>query len=198
MENLNVVNDTQTAVVEPSETESRQGASVSGTPDINREAEFTDRRQTASQNSGFRKMRLENERQKREIEALKTQISGMSDYSTLSKQRDTYLKRLVDDKMSSDLKKIQKLDPSIKSLESIGGDFAKLIQNGIDASVAYIAVKRAAEGARPKRPPMPGAIGVTEKTTGEFFTSRELDRLTSKDLENPAIFKKAMESLKRL
>ena len=32
----------------------------------------------------------------------------------------------------------------------------------------------------------------------EFFTSEELDRLSQKDLENPAIFDKAMKSLKKI
>ena len=76
--------------------------------------------------------------------------------------------------------------------------YNNLIENGVDAKVAFSAVRAANEDSLVKRPPETGSVGVTEDAQGEFFSSRELDRLTPRDLDNPVIFKKAMKSLKRL
>jgi len=198
MDNLNVVNDTQQAVVEPAVSTSETGAVSLGTPEDTDNAEFTVRKQSALENSGFRKMRLQNEQYKSEIDKLKQQISDMSDYDTLKQNSKLYLEKLANDSMLRDLERIQKIDPSVESLDSIGGDFVKLIENGVDATVAFLAVSKATEGKVSPKPPKTGAVGFSEKRERGYFSSRELDRLTEKDLENPAIFKKAMESLKKL
>lgn len=50
-----------------------------------------------------------------------------------------------------------------------------------------------------KAPPSTGDIkGSTTKAEKEFYTNEELDNLTSKDLDDPKIFEKAMRSLKKL
>ena len=100
--------------------------------------------------------------------------------------------------MRADLEAIRGIDPGVSDLASIGGDFLRLIENGVDAKVAFSAVRAANEDSLVKRPPETGSVGVTEDAQGEFFSSRELDRLTPRDLDNPVIFKKAMKSLKRL
>ena len=180
MENKNVVNDTQQAVVAPEVAVSEDGGAVSTDTGV------ANRTQTAEQNSGFRKMRLENERYKKELES----VRGKS---------NVYLNKLVENKMKEDLDTIKAIDPEVESLDSIGDNFIKLIENGIDAITAYYAVKRATDGkVGQKSPESIGMVGVPRVHKSEFYSSRELDRLTARDLENPAIYKKAMESLKRL
>ena len=147
-------------------------------------------------------MRLENEAYKKEIERLKNELSitekRSAEYKKYKTQSDIYLSTLIDNKMRADLEAIRGIDPGVSDLASIGGDFLRLIENGVDAKVAFSAVRAANEDSLVKRPPETGSVGVTEDAQGEFFSSRELDRLTPRDLDNPVIFKKAMKSLKRL
>lgn len=199
MENLNVVNDTHQAVVEPENDASVSiGGAEVGTPTVSADAESAVRSQSAHENSGFRKLRLENERYRRELEELKKQLEDMPDAQLLRAENERYLEKLVNDKMSADLEKIRSIDPAVESLESLGGEFIRLIESGIDAKIAFAAIKQVTDGKDKPSPPRTGAVGVSESAGGRFYTSKELDRLTPHDLENPAIYKKAMESLKRL
>lgn len=104
--------------------------------------------------------------------------------------------QLIEGRMKEDLAAIQEIDPSVQSLEELGEDFAKLIAAGVSAKVAYNAC---AESKKPaSKPASPGPIGQTDNKEAEYYSSKELDALTKKDLEDPKIFAKAMASLKRL
>ena len=192
MDNLNVVNDTHKTVVESYDM-ANDGDSVtqSGTPEVCEDAVVTHRTQSAAENSGFRKLRLENER-------LRRQIDAMSDYEAIKTSNGKYLDMLVNDMMSRDLETIKKLNPDITGLESLGEDFLRLIESGLDAKSAYTALYGATDGKGYATPPKLGSVGGLGNHESRYFTSRELDRLSLSDLENPKIFKKAMESLKRL
>ena len=194
MEQINVVNDTQRAVVVPDNSSPANGAAADMT-DACGNTEPATRTQTARENSGFRKMRLENERYKRELDELRAQ---MSEYSKLKAQSERYLGELVRGRMEADLESIRKMDPTVSSLESLGDDFLRLVENGIDAAVAFAAVRRATEGKAIPKPPATGAVKRGESAKTRYYSSKELDRLTAKDLENPKVFKKALESLKML
>lgn len=207
MNKTNAVNDARQAAVEPAcgstgVSDTSIGDGDAGTPASAVKAEFTSRRQSTAENSKFRKMRLENEAYKKEIERLKNELSvtekRSAEYEKYKAQNDIYLSTLIDNKMRADLEAIRGIDPGVSDLASIGGDFLRLIENGVDAKVAFSAVRAANEDSLVKRPPETGSVGVTEDAQGEFFSSRELDRLTPRDLDNPVIFKKAMKSLKRL
>ena len=207
MNKTNAVNDARQAAVEPAYgstglSDKIIGDGDAGTPASAVKAGSTSRRQSTAENSGFRKMRLENEAYKKEIERLKNELSitekRSAEYKKYKTQSDIYLSTLIDNKMRADLEAIRGIDPGVSDLASIGGDFLRLIENGVDAMVAFSAVRAANEDSLVKRPPETGSVGVTEDAQGEFFSSRELDRLTPRDLDNPLIFKKAMKSLKRL
>ncbi len=203
MNKTNAVNDAQQAAVEPAGSiDVNIGDGDAGTPASAVKAELTARRQSTAQNSGFRKMRLENEAYRKEIERLKNELSNTekrtAEYEKYKTRSDVYLSALVDGKMRADLETIRGIDPNVSDLESIGGDFLRLIESGVDAKVAFSAVRAASSDSLVKRPPETGSVGVSEDAQGEFFSSRELDRLTPRDLDNPVIFKKAMKSLKRL
>ncbi|MBQ8605425.1 MAG: hypothetical protein IJ408_01700 [Clostridia bacterium] len=198
MENTNVINDTQQTVVASAKSLDVKGGADLGTPEACTDTELAARTQSRSENSGFRKLRLENEGYKKEIEHLRSQLSGLSELENIKRENSLYLERLVSDKMASDLEKLKRSAPEITSLSELGEDFIRLIENGVNAEIAYSAVRGASESTQCSTPPSTGAVGNTEGAASRFFTSRELDRLTKKDLENPKIFKKAMESLKRL
>lgn len=104
----------------------------------------------------------------------------------------------VQRRMDRDLRTIQKIDPTVKSLEELGEDFLGLIRNGISGEVAFNAV-RAKEGRTEKKePPKIGAVNSRTTEEKEYYTNDELDALTSKDLDNPKILAKAIKSLGRL
>ena len=80
MENLNAVNDARQAVVEPVQGgNASKGGDGTGTPVSVTQTELTDRKQTAAENSGFRKIRLENEAYKKEIDRLRAQLGRATD-----------------------------------------------------------------------------------------------------------------------
>ena len=194
METLNVVNDTQQAVVEPANEDAVTGAEATGTPAAAENAEPTVRKQSPKENSGYRKMRLENEGYKKEIERLTKRLESLSAVGNVKAQRDRYLEEIVSHSMSADLDKIRRLDKSVESLESLGDDFIRLVECGVDVEIAY----RAVRGDKKPSPPTLSKIGASEGMSPRYFTSAQLDRLTAKDLENPAVYKKALESLKQL
>ena len=133
----------------------------------------------------FENLRLENELLK----------AKLSDAQRLC---DVYLGKLVDDKMARDLEAIAGIDPTVLSLADVGLDFIRLVENGIDAVCAFNAVRQTAnKGAFPKAP-VTGRLSSERMGRSEFFTSRELDRLSARELEDPDVFKKAMRSLRRL
>lgn len=98
---------------------------------------------------------------------------------------------------AEDLRQIQTIDNSVKSVDELGDTYFKLRAAGIDATTAYLAVKGANVPTKPK-PADIGPISDGGNVEDEFFTSEQLDRLTKKDLENPKIYDKAMASLSRL
>ena len=198
MNELNVVNDTQQAVVEPASEQAAEGAEAAGTPAVTGNAEPTVRKQSAAENSGYRKLRLENEGYKKEIEQLRQKLEGLSEADSVKSERDRYLDVLIRQKMTEDLSKIRSLDPKVESLEGLGDEFIRLIECGVDAKVAYRAVTGATDGKEKPAPPTLSSIGASEGVIPRYYTSAQLDRLTARDLENPAVYKKAMESLKRL
>lgn len=133
-----------------------------------------------------------------EIENLRLENESLK--AELIQQRmlsDIYLKKLVDDKMAHDLEAIAGVDPSVVSLADCGCEFIQLIENGIDALCAFHAVKNSKKPTAPKTP-VTGRLFSDHPCASEFFSSRELDRLSARELEDPDVFKKAMRSLRRL
>ena len=117
----------------------------------------------------------------------------MTELEMAIRERDICLSRLAEQKMERDLVRIQAEDNSVCELHALGEEFIKLIENGIDALIAFRAVRCNCE-----KPQSIGAVDTEGGRESEFYSSRELDRLTAKDLEDPAVYKKAIQSLKKL
>ncbi len=96
----------------------------------------------------------------------------------------------VDEQMRADLEAIQKLDPTVRSLEDLGDDFVELVREH-DGPTAFLIMK----GLEALKPPITGEIGGMGSYERDF-TSDELDRLQKGDLiKNDNLYKKAMRSL---
>ncbi len=167
MDDFNVVNDTQTPVVEASDI---TGAEQSGSTE--QTAEAAARPQSAGDNSKFRKLRLENERLKSENERLAA--------------------REIEARMRQDLADIRALDESVETLEELGEDFADLIAAGISAPVAFAAVRQLEQMTMP---PATGAVTAAEGAEKEFYLPQEVDALSPEQLDDPDIWRRVRKSM---
>ena len=169
MNDLNTVNDVQVPVVEaPSE----QPCCDSGSEE--QMADVTLRPQTRQENASFRKMRLENER--------------------LRLENDTLTQREIERRMQEDLAAIRELDPTVGSLEELGEQFGKMISLGVDAPVAFAAIR---QSHRAKMPPSLGALESQSGREKQFYSPEEVDRLSPAELGDPDVWERVRASMTR-
>ncbi len=100
------------------------------------------------------------------------------------------------ERMRKDLEAIREVDPSVESLESLGDEFQEAVRR-MDGLSAYYLIKGMQAANAAAVPPATGAVG-NKSDTDRYFTSEELDRLTSKDLDDPNVFQRALRSLQKL
>lgn len=121
------------------------------------------------------------------------------EYQSLKTKAEAYEQMAFDNVVKEDLAAIKKAFPEEKarSVEELGEQFIALRAQGIDPIVAYSAVAAAKQATAKPKPPEMGAVG-QKPVEKEYYSNEELDRLTDKDLDDPAVYKKAMSSLLRL
>ena len=127
------------------------------------------------------------EQQRREQETL------AKDNQIKDLQRQLYA-RILDD----DLKAIQAKDPSIKSLDDLGKDFALMRSTGVSVDVAYNAVKSTLEANKKTPPPEMGKVNATQKADKTYYTQDEVDAMIAADdkaLDNPSVLEKIRKSM---
>ncbi len=109
-----------------------------------------------------------------------------------------YKQREIERVMDEDLKQIQKVDPTVKSISELGDRFFNLIKTGVNALDAFNAI-RATDGAtKVVPPPEIGKVNSSEKGEKTYYTSAEVDAMiasNSKDLDNPDILAKIRKSM---
>ena len=116
-------------------------------------------------------------------------------------QLEIYRQREVQRLMEDDLKQIQALDPSVTSLDDLPDMFLALRFNTaapLSATQAFLAMQAIEAQTRQPKPASVGSIGGSGRVESEFFTSEEIDHLTSDMLNNPKVMEKAMRSLARI
>ena len=127
------------------------------------------------------------EQQRREQETL------AKDNQIKDLQRQLYA-RILDD----DLKAVQAKDPSIKSLDDLGKDFALMRSTGVSVDVAYNAVKSTLEANKKTPPPEIGKVNATQKADKTYYTSAEVDAMIAsndKALDDPSVLEKIRKSM---
>ena len=127
------------------------------------------------------------EQQRREQETL------AKDNQIKDLQRQLYARILSDD-----LKAIQAKDPSIKSLDDLGKDFALMRSTGVSVDVAYNAVKSTLEANKKTPPPEIGKVNATQKADKTYYTSAEVDAMIAsndKALDDPSVLEKIRKSM---
>ena len=123
-----------------------------------------------------------------ELERLQAQNSALEE-----QLMDAEVNRL----MREGLREVQAIDPNIKSLEELGDSFVDFIAAGLSTEDAYWAVQAKERSTKVLAPDAIGKVADT-KSERDYFTSEELDALTDDDLNDDAIYEKAMRSLQRL
>lgn len=101
----------------------------------------------------------------------------------------------IEQRMAEDLRTIQGIDPTVKSLDDLGESFINYISAGLDATDAYYASLLKDQKEKVYPPSEIGKIADT-KIDRDYYTSEELDNLTDEELD--ANWDKVMRSMKRL
>lgn len=101
----------------------------------------------------------------------------------------------IEQRMAEDLRTIQGIDPTVKSLDDLGESFINYISAGLDATDAYYASLLKDQKEKVYPPSEIGRIADT-KIDRDYYTSEELDNLTDEELD--ANWDKVMRSMKRL
>ena len=138
-------------------------------------------------NERLQAQRVIEEQQRREQETL------AKDNQIKDLQRQLYA-RILDE----DLKRVQSIDPSIKSLDDLGADFAKMRASGVSTDVAYHAVKSTLEANKKTPPPEMGKVNATQKADKTYYTQDEVDAMIAandKALDNPSVLAKIRKSM---
>jgi len=116
-------------------------------------------------------------------------------YRELQTQLDTFKPLAIQKLMADDLAKIQTVNPEVKNLDDLGADFFSLMGALRDPILAYDALM--AKKARETKP-VPQDIGAVNSSSSkekDFYTSADVDKLTSKDYENPKIMERVRASM---
>ncbi|GEM_PF-3383426 len=106
-----------------------------------------------------------------------------------------YRKREIERLMQDDLQKIQKLDPTVKSLDDLGDEFFNLKRAGVDAEIAFSVIQQKKLKETKIPPAEVGKVNSNSKDEKDFYTPAEVDRLTKKDLADPKIMAVVMDSM---
>ncbi|MBR5520045.1 MAG: hypothetical protein IKU55_04945 [Clostridia bacterium] len=104
-------------------------------------------------------------------------------------------RQLQEYRRAAELQELRQHDPkaSLTELESLGPEYAKLRRAGVSAIAAYEALRY--QRAIGEIPPNTGAIGTDRAAEKEFYSPEEVDRLTSRELDDPKIMECVMKSM---
>ena len=88
---------------------------------------------------------------------------------------------------NGDLEAVKKAFPDVvaKDVKELGEQFAALRANGVDAVVAYAAIKQAQGATKPKTPPSIGSVNNATARVKDFYTPAEVDAFTEADYKDP-------------
>ena len=116
----------------------------------------------------------------------------------INEELEYYRNKEVERMMSEDLKRIQKIDPTVKSLDELGERFSNLITAKVDAVDAFNAIRQSDSSNKKSPPPEIGKVNASDKGDKTFYSEAEVDAMiasNSKDLDNPDILAKIRKSM---
>lgn len=141
-------------------------------------------------NAHYLQKPVEEVRQQR-VEAEKKQQEEAQRQAELEFYRNREIERLMHD----DLNRIQKLDPTVKSLDELGDDYFNLIQAGVDAEIAFGVIQQKKQRETKIPPAEIGKVNSNTKAEKDYYSPEEVDRLTEKELDDPKIWETVRKSM---
>ena len=134
-----------------------------------------------------------------ERQRYREQLNSDPEFIAAQTQLRYYRQELARRQREQDVAELQAKYPADKiDADSLGEQYAKLRAAGVDNLTAYAAVRTVSEMAaaqQPAPPPDTGAVGTAAEQEKDFYTPEEVDRLTSKQLDDPKIMEKVMKSM---
>ena len=114
---------------------------------------------------------------------------------TLLSETEFYKKIAIEKMMADDLAKIKSVYPDVKSLEELGNEFFSLLGATKDPLLSYEAVQAKKAKTLKPTPQDIGAVNSASSKEKDFYTPSEVDKLTSKDYDNPKIMERVRASM---
>ena len=114
---------------------------------------------------------------------------------TLLSEMEFYRSKAIEKMMDDDLKTIQSVYPDVKNLSELGNEFFSLLGATKDPLLSYEAVQAKKAKTLKPTPQEIGAVNSSSSKEKDFYTPAEVDKLTSKDYDNPKIMEKVRASM---
>lgn len=112
--------------------------------------------------------------------------------------KNQLLSAQVEKMMREDLASIREINPDVKSLDELGESFIRMrLDGGLSVKEAYYACKAMELKEKVLAPDVIGKVSDT-KAERDYYTSEEIDNLTSEELDDPDIWAKVMRSMDKL
>lgn len=141
-----------------------------------------------------RAQRAQRERELREA------VQRSPELLELRTQKEALERREAQRTFADDLAAVKRYnkDEKASSVEELGETFLRARAMGLDPLAAYDIVQRERERTAARKPPEIGAVAAGTGSDKGYYTEAELDRLTGKDLDDPSVLRRAIDSLSRL
>ena len=119
-----------------------------------------------------------NEQERQAAERAKAMMQNDPEYLEMKHKAETYEQAVFDILFKSDLADIKEAFPDFKgkTIDDLGGQFAALRANGVDAVTAYAAMQQAKQATAKPVPPVMGAVNQT-KAEKEFYSKEEYEAI---------------------
>ena len=118
-----------------------------------------------------------------------------SEKETLLSEMEFYRSKAIEKMMDDDLKTIQSVYPDVKNLKELGNEFFSLLGATKDPLLSYEAVQAKKAKTLKPTPQEIGAVNSSSSKEKDFYTPAEVDKLTSKDYDNPKIMERVRASM---
>jgi len=128
-------------------------------------------------------------------QVLREQQERQNELEKLKQENARLIKEQSERIFAEDLKKIQAINPNVKSLDELGNKWWQLMAAGFTAEGAYRAVEADNNVDKKTPPPEMGKISASNKADKTYYTPEEVDALTSKQLDDPVIFANVRKSM---
>lgn len=139
------------------------------------------------------------QREEQEAQRYKEQMQRDPQYLAAQNELSFYRQQAASAQRQQDLAELKAKYPADNIDEStLGEQYAKLRSAGVDNLHAYAAIRDVAaaeEAGKKPTPPDTGAVGQAPDPEIEYYTPEEVDKLTTKQLDDPQIMEKVMKSM---